>query len=204
MPFVPIPNVAQVGLVFDYDGQRCMNVFHVEAAVPYTLSTLAPLAAVFLDWWDNNLKEFMPQTLSLVMVYAKAMDSQSAPALEITSGLPIAGTVTTQEQLPNNCTFAVKWATGLRGRSYRGRTFHIGLHNAMVEGNVLGSTWAGDFQDIYELLIDAVDTLSASLVVVSKWENHNARNTGLTTVITSVYVDPTIDSQRRRLPGRGA
>jgi hypothetical protein len=84
-----------------------------------------------------------------------------------------------------------------------------------VEGQTTGanqidSATAAAFVDAYSLLLDFGQDIGASWVVVSRFSGVDAngdpipRAAGVTTPITSVLVvDNIVDSQRRRLPGRG-
>ncbi len=204
MAFIPAPNTAQIDMVFMYNGQRCENVYHVQQETPYDQTSLAVLAALFKNWWDTDMRPLCPNTLGLVLIVARSLESESAPTIEYSSGLPIAGAITTVGQLPNNVTVAVKWTTALRGRSYRGRTFHLGLRDDMVTGNTVDPTALTALQGGYQGLIDDLDGLPGDLVVVSRYHNNAPRVTAVVTPVQGFSIDSTVDSQRRRLPGRGS
>lgn len=142
-----------------------------------------------------------------------ATDISVAGGLSVigTTGLPTTGGNNTTGY-PNNVTLAVKWGTGLAGRSFRGRTYHIGLVITQVDTN--DNVVASELNAIvgaYDALRTALDnaTLGVEMVVVSRYSgvdaNHKPipRVTGITTPISGVSADPVTDSQRRRLPGRG-
>lgn len=204
MPFVPAPNCASVELIYTSNGQRCENVFNVSQASPFDQVSLAVLAALFKDWFNTELKMDLPGTVTLDLIVAKALDSESAPAIEFSTGLPIAGNMGAWNQLPNNVTVAVRWSTELRGRSYRGRTYHIALSEEQVSGNTVDQVFATAILGRYEQLLDDLDGLNADLVVLSRFHNGAERTTAVATPINRVSLDRTIDSQRRRLPGRGS
>lgn len=204
MPFVPVPNTVEVVPQFLYDLQRCANVHHVEKGSAWTTSDMELVAAAYRDWWDTNIRTaFAPTTLSLVSVIVRDLTTQSSPALEFTVGMPLVGTVAAA--LPNHVTLAVKWITALRGRSFRGRTYHVGLAEGHVLNNQLGAAFVNPLLAAYDALRDALETAVGGLVfvVVSKFANGVPRATGVTTPIIGTGLDTTVDSQRRRLPGRG-
>lgn len=203
MAFVPFPNCASVEMIFTLDGQRIENRYHVEQDSPFDEVSLAVLAALFDNWWTTELRAEQPTSLSLVLIVAKALDTPSSPGVEYSSGLPKAGLFTTTPALPNNVTLAVKWSTGLRGRSFRGRTYHIGLTEDAVAGNTISAGHLSFLIGAYEALIDDLAGLPADLVVASRISNGVERTTGVTTQVSGVSIDATVDSQRRRLPGRG-
>lgn len=204
MEFIPVPNCAEIVLRFMYNGQQCANVYHVRQESPYDQTSLAVVAALFADWWNTNFKPNAPNTLALVMIVARSLEAKNAPAIEYTSGMPMQGGDVTHPQLPNNCTVAVKWSTALRGRSFRGRTYHLGLNEDIVTGNTLSASAHSAFIDWYNALLIALDGLPSNLVVVSRFEDNAPRTVGIATDIQAVSIDTTVDSQRRRLPGRGS
>jgi len=203
MPFVPVPNTAEVSMQALWDNQEVANVFHVTQSTPYDATSLAVLGALFQDWIDTSLKTNVSNSVQYTKLVMRSLESEGAPAIEYTTNFPISGVHTGTAQLPNNVTVAVKWSTGLAGRSYRGRTYHIGLAEAFVTGNVLESSFATALLGIYNDLLEAFDTYPGDLTVVSKFHNNAARTTGIATPIISCSINPVVDSQRRRLPGRG-
>lgn len=175
----------------------------VEQATPFDQVSLAVLAELFKVWWGTNIKPITTNHLSLIMIVARAMDTANSPAIEYTSGLPLEGDDSVNQPLPTSVTVAVKWTTELRGRSFRGRTYHVGLSEVQVNGNVLATAPHAAILAAYAELLEDLEGLNADLVIASRWSNHVQRTTGLTTPVTGVFLDPTVDSQRRRLPGRG-
>lgn len=203
MPFIPAENVVKLEAVLIYGGQYCENVYNYQLEVAPTAEIMEDLAAAFKASWNTNFKPAVPATCSLVMIRCTDLSSESGPAIEYTTGLPIVGTQG-NPQLPNNVTFVVKWTTALRGRSYRGRTYHVGLAEDQVVGNSLGTGYDVTFGAIYADLISLfADVYPAQLVVLSRYHNNAPRSSCVATPVLSAYVDTTLDSQRRRLPGRG-
>lgn len=204
MPFVEVPNTVEVVPQFTYDLQKVANVHHVEKGSAWTTADMEAVAAAYIEWWDTTMKTgYAPTTLSLNSVIVRDLTTQSAPALEFTIGLPLVGTVAAA--LPNHVTAAVKWITALRGRSFRGRTYHIGLAEGHVLNNQLAIAVINGLLAAYEGLQAALEGTPAGgdMVVVSKYTGGAERDTGVTTPIIGVSLDSTVDSQRRRLPGRG-
>lgn len=202
MGFVPAPNCAKVEMIFSSDSGQMENVYHIEGDAPFDITSLALVAVEFRDWYANEFQDDLPNTISLVKIIVSALDTDHAPGIEFSTGLPMVGT-NTAAALPSNVTAAVKWTTGLRGRSYRGRTYHIGLSEAMVTGDTISSGVVSSLQTGYQNLIDELDTTPWHLVVVSRVSDGVERTTAVVTEIAAVNVDNTVDSQRRRLKGRG-
>lgn len=186
-----------------YDGQRVENVFHVRASVTAGLTEMTAAAVAFANWWNNNGKPISPTTVSLVSILVKTLSTPIDPGIEYTDGLPSAGT-SAGAQLPNNATLAVKWITAFRGRSYRGRTYHIGLMETQVVGNTVDPGALNLIKAAYQGLLVGLQSAGFPLVVGSKIGNKLERFIGLSTPVVSLQIDPIVDSQRRRLPGRGS
>lgn len=203
MPFVPFPQTASFEMRFLDDGQKVENVFHVDNATPWDATELLRYCAVFANWWNADMRALVSDAVSLVSVIGKDMATGTAVGVEYTTGLPLVGGNTSGD-FPNNVTLAVKWSTGLAGRSFRGRTYHIGLAKNQVAGQIVVSSSLSSIVTAYLLLISAVTTAGAALSVASRFHLGVVRVTGVTTHILSASADPVIDSQRRRLPGRGS
>jgi len=112
--------------------------------------------------------------------------------------------------LPNNVAVTVSFRTGLSGRFARGRNYVSGLSEDAVVLNTVDSAVLADIQAGYEALQDVASDNTSTWVVVSRFSGVDGdgvpipRVEGVTTPITAVIiVDSIIDSQRRRLPGRG-
>jgi hypothetical protein len=111
---------------------------------------------------------------------------------------------------PANVSLAVSFRTAGRGRSSRGRNYFVGFVDDQVTGNVVNNSDAVDIRNAYAALIAAAATANVSWVVVSRFSGVDAdgkpipRAAGVTSLINAVsLVDNDVDSQRRRLNGRG-
>jgi hypothetical protein len=211
MAFIPVPETAEVRMQFTQANQKVENVYHVRRQGAWTQEDLTSLANIFGQWWLSAASP--PVTHELVLTQVVATDISQAGGMSVlgTTGLPAPGDQGAGGY-PNNVTLAIKWGTGLAGRSFRGRTYHLGLPLGQVlpDGTVspahLELIRAG-----YDALRTALDnaTIGVEFVVVSRYSgvdvNHKPipRAEGITTPISGVSVENVTDSQRRRLPGRG-
>jgi hypothetical protein len=202
MAFIPAPNCAEMVLIFTMGNQICANVFHLKGETPFDATSLATMAVLFRNWWNTNMKTKCNSAVSLDRIRGRALDTDHSPAVEVTDGMPIVGNSTFQA-MPNNVTVAVKWQTGLSGRSYRGRTYHIGLTEEHVSANEVTPGAIAALTTAYNALLTAVNETPYSLVVLSRYSGNQPRETAVATEIDGVAIDTFIDSQRRRLPGRG-
>jgi hypothetical protein len=139
-----------------------------------------------------------------VAVKVTDLSSVSGFSLTLTGSLPIAGG-NASPALPNNTALVITKRTLQRGRSFRGRIFHPGLTENQVTANQVAGATVSALVAAYEnfkgfTLTDG----EAVLCVLSRYSGGNARVTGLMTPVENFTSDGFIDSQRRRLPGRGA
>jgi hypothetical protein len=107
----------------------------------------------------------------------------------------------TSEALPAQNTIALSWRTGFTGRSKRGRTFHVGLSEASVEGSFILTTPALATLAAYENLITLLQAAGYDLGVLSYVTAGAPRVTPLFTAYNSViFADTIVDSMDSRKP----
>jgi len=103
------------------------------------------------------------------------------------------------DALPANCAGVCTWRSGRTGRSFRGRTYFYGFQ----EQDAVGSFFT----------VGALSTLSNLAADIKNFSNGSgslplvkvipSRKLLQLTQVQSAFIDNTVDSQRRRLPGRG-
>lgn len=200
---IPSPNVIEVAMLFTLDGQQVENVYHYHMTLAPTTESMLGMAGAVKEWWIAHLQGNCPQSLALNAIMVTDLTTPTSAQVVYTTGLPITG-ANINIAAPSNVTVAVKWSTALRGRSFRGRTFHLGLMNAQIVANHLASGVQSILQNAYQELTDDPGIIEFSqFCVLSEVSNGAPRAEGICTPIISAQVDPTLDSQRRRLPGRG-
>lgn len=203
MAYVPVPNTAQVNVRGMLDGQTVENTLYFTRSAGWDGQTLTDLAAAVASWWQVRMLPYLHQAYSLVEVVAVDLATQSGPSVTFAPNPPPAGQAA-GDVLPNNVALCVSFRTGQRGRSYRGRNYIAAIPEGAITGNTFAQSFVTQIVDAYGFLPGAVAGLNADWVVVSRFANGAPRTVGLATVIqVVVVVDPTADSQRRRLPGRG-
>jgi len=203
MARIPTENVAEATMTFLQDGQYLINKHHYKNTAGWDAGSLNNLGTALVEWWDNDVKSIVAPNVSLIAVDVIDLTEDSLLGISVTTGLPVVGT-DPSVALPNNVTLAIKKGTGLIGRSYRGRTYHIGLTEAEVTGNTVHGPTVTALLNAYEGLKQPLGVLiPVDLCVLSEVENGAPRTAGVCTEVTGFGVDPVIDSQRRRLPGRG-
>lgn len=196
-----VPNVAQVEMIYTASNERVENVYHVQGTSGWDDASLTLLVAAFSSWETATARALRHDGIILVLMRAWDMTTPTGAAVEITAST--VGTNATGH-LPNNVTASVKHNTGLRGRSFRGRTYWIGLAKGDIDtsGQSLTNTAATNITSALETLRTTVFPNGGKLGVVSLVSGGAYRPVGLfSPTIQMVMVDQYIDSQRRRLIG---
>lgn len=191
-----------VELFYTQDGQQLENTLYFENENPWSIAGLEQLCIEITSWWGENMAPITTNQVTLRGVKATSLESDTAPAFDRPTSIP--GDLA-QGAEPNNVTLAIKFLTGGRGRSSRGRNYIVGLHVDAVTNNEVNPVHAGQYISAYDLLRDPlVITQGAVHVVVSRFEDGLPRDPGIAQPVTGVtFTDFIVDSQRRRLPGRG-
>jgi hypothetical protein len=203
-PFIPVPNVFKVQLVYTLYSQRIENVFNVRSGGGLAVADADRIQTVFSTWWNTNARPQVSISTSLVLMVFDALDAAASLHKEYTTGWTAVGS-NGSAALPGGSTTSIKLATGTRGRSYRGRIYWPGLPAANVTAGLISTAYRDALATAVNALRTslAADVASDKLVVVSYCANGVWRTTGVATEITSASGHTLVDSQRRRLIGRG-
>lgn len=180
------PNGIRAELIYIANGQRLENVYHFTKGSPATGADLEALRAILVNWENVNAKTQRAANYSLVLVELTALDNASAPFLSSATGLPIVGTFA-GAALPAFVTVAIKHSTGKSGRSFRGRTYWLGLG----QGHLLNND-------------TVIPASAAALAAGYNTLRSNAAAGGFTFVVNSMYSGVVIVGGRRRAIPRAA
>lgn len=206
MPFIPAPQVVEVELRYDFVDQQCENTLYFKHDTLFTADQMRVLATAMETWWESSLSGYMHTAVALNSIKVSSLSSADAEAVIVTPTASIHGG-DSAEALPFNASWAVKFTTDHRGRSARGRNYMVGLTRGSREtSNVVTTGYANGVVTSYTALLAGGETLPEgwTWVVLSRFAGNAPRTAGVTYPITGVgYTDRIIDSQRRRLPGRG-
>lgn len=204
MPFVPVPEAVQVEMIYSLNGQTVENVLHFRTADSINTASMTALATNLGLWWSSDLRPFFATTVSLLRIRVTDITNVTGPVVEYGGGLPLVGTGI-GTQMPNNVALVITKRTDQRGRSYRGRIYHFGWTEEQNTINVVSPTIVNAVLAAYnELKAFPSGTHTWNLSVVSRYQNGNWLVEGIATPVTQLTTDGSIDSQRRRLPGRGS
>ncbi len=203
MTFQPVAATCLAELVYSLDSQTCENTLYFRQATDYEAVDLLDLAVILVTWWGENMAPILSNRISLDRVVMSALHDQFAPGVLYATGLPLAAEVNS-DPVPNNCAFCVTFGTGRRGRAFRGRNFVPAIPEANVVLNTLENVTANSIISAYQNLPTGLPD-GTEHVVVSRTVNKVVQMPSALTnkVLSYSYFDKVIDSQRRRLPGRG-
>lgn len=211
MPFVPVANTALFEFRYLMDLQHIENTLYFESAGAITPADLTALINAMETFWNAEFQPLIPVTIELVEMVATDLTSATSAQVTLAPVVTSLGAVN-DPALPNNVSLSVSFRTAQRGRAFRGRNYWPALWETGVIKNTVQDTIVAAIQDAYNALITDAGVTAAGFtwVVVSRFSGIDGdgkpipRVAGITTpVISATIVDPTVDSQRRRLPGRG-
>lgn len=204
MAFIPVPDTVMVELFFDWRLQRCENtLYYKTSAAPTGLEADELLDLVEVSY-ATDIMAHLSADLSFVASKATLLTTDSSFVVDHTFPFPVVGSVES-DSVPNNVTYAITFQTASRGRSFRGRNYVPGIPLAAIVGTEIGDTLRGQLLTGYSNLRNLVGTSKTwDQQVVSRFHNNVPRTTGVATeCVGTGSADKVLDSQRRRLPGRG-
>jgi len=200
MAFIPIPDYVQ--LIAEYtDGVAiAQNRFFCFGGAPVTEEDLTEIAETFVDVWEEALSGNVNANWSLTTLFLRDMTTESGINLVYTTGLPSAGS-NAGESLPTQVSATVTWQTGFVGRSFRGRTYVVGIPRSFVDGTDRQLTEAaqGFLEDRWTTFLTAMQEAGHAPAVVSLSVGGVPRVEGLVTPIFNARVPFPLATQRRRL-----
>lgn len=206
MVFVPFPQCAEVQIRAVLAGQHICNVLGFRKDTLITPTMLAELAFSLADWWGVNAPTLLPSSYVFSEVYAYMLDTPSSASATNALGAGWVGTMS-GAPLPNCNTLAFKFSTNRRGRSFTGRNYWAGFTEEAVVLNEVIDSVVDNIVALYTQLItwDPGDFPPGwTWSVLSRYNLGEPRLVGEDTPIVQVSTtDRIIDTQRRRLPGRG-
>lgn len=202
MPFQPVPQGIQVLANYRQAGQELQSQFYFDRNATVEEEDVEGAAQVVLDWLANSWADVASNAVTIASVIATDMSVEGGVQRTL---VPI-GTLTgalSSPALPTGSTITASWRTGLSGRSFRGRTYHVGLTEAQVQNNEVTPTERLALFEAYAQLITDSIAFGSRLSVCSRVSGGVLRPNAILTTINAVIVEAYIDSQRRRLTGRG-
>lgn len=205
MPLPFVPNGVKVQIYFQSAGQLAMNdLWFIGPDADPDLVSVTGLITEVENWVVGDYLPLVCDTVTLTKIVGRAMTSADGAIATRFNGID-AGAVTT-EQAPNNVAPCISLGTGRGGRSAHGRNYIVGTPNAAIDVNTVQPAFIGAFTDAYAQLLPGGgnDPTPFIFSVVSYYLGGAVRVTPFSWPVRSVgFTDNIVDSQRRRLPGRG-
>lgn len=202
MAFIPIPNSATLCFDFTSAGQNWQFCLVVrKSAGSISTTDLDILTAAGHVWWTSDLRAEITTTTTLRQVRATDQSVQGgAQDIETINEAGTGGAGIT----PLNAPIVVSLRTQKRGRSYRGRIYLSGIpQDALASPVDYTTTRAASVNAAFVALQADLDAAGFDLVVASKQHNGVVTNPAETNEVIAILTDVHVDSQRRRLFGRG-
>lgn len=200
-------NVARLVSFGSLDGQLISNVTYwgrAGEAVVWDETSLLALCEAYGAWLTGSLMPLLANSYTVSQLQATQMKADGAAQANFVPVSPIVGG-NVNPALPNSVAACVTISTGLSGRSFRGRMYIAGLTESMAAMSRINAADVADINGAVSDLVTNEVFAAFNLGVYSKVHAGQKRLTGLFTPATGVALrDNVIDSQRRRLPGRGA
>lgn len=201
-PYQPCPGVIKVALSGNVGGEELVNTLHFSREAEWTVPDMLTVATGVFDWWVANVAPLVCDNSGFSVCQATDLTTRTSPVATYSHAL-VGGGIST-EAAPNNVALCVTLGTDARGRSYRGRNYIGGIPLSQILGGLyVESTYANEMRDAYAALIGEDFGVGANWGVLTRRADGALRAEGYTTLITNIRVDLALDSQRRRLAGRG-
>lgn len=201
--FIPLADCARVVFHYTIYGQTVENVFYFRHFGGYDDTTIVALVSAMTTAWETQIKPLLPDVATLDSITATGTATESdvqAVALVAQTG---SNTGDGMETIGN--TLCIKFNTGLSGRSFRGRLYWPILIEGFVAANVVAEPYASNLVAAFSDFVSDTNADTGDSHVIASYQNDcEWRTAGVATPVTSYSLtDHNLDSQRRRLSGRG-
>lgn len=203
MAFIPTPNTIRVSFQFTWASQIVEISIAITKPTAWNATDMLTTLGDLETWATGNLLPNLSSDLSLYNLTATSQQSSSAPVVELGVSPPVAGSLA-NPSVANNVTLATTFLTALRGRSYRGRAYTPGIDRTQLTTSTRYLTsLVSAITAAYAAINASLTVAGAEHAVISTQNGGAPRVTGVATPVTGYRTESFVDSQRRRLAGRG-
>lgn len=201
--FIPVPHTAKAVMRYSLFGQTVENVFHFLGPDDFNVATCQLLAETMQLEWNNIVKSTLSPQLELLDITVTGIHTRFGP--QFIAPVGVTGTNIGAAFADPGATLAIKFGTAQIGRSYRGRMYWPCLQAPEVTAGVVNSAYASGLAVAMQAFFGQVGASAGVEHVIVSYQNDCIwRTVGLPVLVTSYTVtDYNVDSQRRRLIGRG-
>jgi hypothetical protein len=203
--FQPVPNTIAVRMVHQVAGQHCLNTFHFLKATPATVTDCQNAATAVRDtYWKAKMQQILTADVFMEKIVATGLDLQTSPQFELVMVAGEQNGALGGMSVPTGSTLVGSYDTAERSRNGRGRTYISGMPAQQLADPIeVINTYLVSFVEALSALLAVATAISGTLVVVSRTIAKVQRPTGVPIPVTGITADKYLDSQRRRLFGRG-
>ena len=205
MSSIPIPFGVKCELIYLCGTQRVENVYYVTRGAIPTGAQLIALWTLLRDWENVTAKVQRSSQTQLVLIALTTTDGPGGPVYEAPVSPVIPGS-NASGQFSCILSVAVKHTTGLAGRSYRGRSYWIGIPtNALANQESVSTTFANAIAACYTTLRTSLAAAGWTFCVASQYSGVAIvdgrrraipRAAGFLTPITASSAEVGLDTQR--------
>jgi len=142
-PFIPATGVLKLILEYSSDGDIAQNdlyIHHKDGSV-WSAAQITAMHSTVHGAWVSHLQAYMSDQYTLTAFHSVDLSSSSGTYGDDTYSNPGLDTATA---MPRGISFAIKFTTGQRGRSYRGRVFAVGLTDHRLHEDEIDHGYASD------------------------------------------------------------
>lgn len=206
--FQPVPDTVEVTVEGSYEGQLVENKFYAQAGEAITVVLVDALAQIVADWVASTMLALVPADYKHTRVVARDLSSEASYEVINVDNAGDAGTLAGQA-LPGNASLAVHRSTGLSGKKAKSRIYWPALSvGILTDPDTITAAFGTALTDALETLRQNIET-DASATWVYGYPQRviggvKLATANFITVIGHSLTDLFVDSQRRRLKGRGA
>lgn len=200
MAFIPTPACVQARLLAQTAaGVVAENVFYCATTGVPTSTDLEAIGAAFSDFAQESYSVIMNTDWTMIGVQLRAMNEEEGLGMYYTDGFPEPGEAGGAGG-GHQVTYTITWATGLVGRSARGRSYGIGLPSTYIaSGSRLTDVGRTALQVVWNNLLLILNDAGHALQVVSFVEGGVPRTEGRKLPVLAANVRFPLATLRSRL-----
>lgn len=193
------PTVARVTYQMHRGTRVVENTFHLYRSAGWTITNLIAALDAAYTLWDTYAKPAISNSIALYNIHGVVYDPLGSPWVadrpvtpEDVGGVASAGS-------PGNVSVTVSERADLAGRAYRGRLYWpaIALNQINTDDTITTTMMTALAQFALNMLVTFGSPTGLGTLVIFH------RDDNLFSTVLSMVIEKILDSQRRRLPGRG-
>jgi hypothetical protein len=200
--FQPVPNVIQVALGFSLEGSQSKNIINFRFPGLNPEDSMPGLSTELVTWYSDTLQPTISSNVLMSGFDLTYLGIETGRVMHWAPGTALYGGGLAVSS-PANVTLAVRFGCGVRGRSGHGRIYQVGIPGVQTSGSYVASAFVSAIVAAWSALLNPAVIFAHKLSVVSRWHKGVVRNPAVSYDVTDITANNVIDSQRRRLPGRG-